>query len=126
MGSGAAHKKGVGGVVRDGGEHGEEVGHESGNVGGRGITQMTNVEDAIKAGWAVGVCGWQRREEQAVSDGTGGTREETRVCDFITEFVAPGGGYGRAGAGTELLGEVKRRCVSRGGREIHGHVWKEK
>ena len=87
---------------------------------------MNSVEAAVHQGWVVGVCGWQHREEQAVSDGAGGVREDTVGCDFITEFIAPGGGYGRVGAGTEMLMELRRRCMNSGGVEVHGHVWKHK
>ena len=45
-------------------------------------------------------------------------------CDFITEFIAPGGGYGRRGAGMRLLADLKRQWDGTAGREVHGHVWR--
>ena len=84
---------------------------------------IDNPGDAVVEGWAVGVCGWQHRERQEVSDGKGGTQGTQRGCDFITEFIAPGCGYGRKGAGTRMLQDLKGLCEDAGGQEVHGYVW---
>ena len=82
-----------GGTGSSEGEHGEPK-------------REIGMDEALGKGWAVGVCGWQYREAHEVSDGKGGLQENTAPCDFITEFVAPGGGQGRRGAGTWLLQEL--------------------
>ena len=90
---------------------------------GQGEGQVEEVERAAREGWAVGVCGWQRREAHGVSDGAGGVAGAAVTCDFLTEFIAPGCGTGKRGAGTRLLAEMKRRCGGGGEGEVHGYIW---
>ena len=92
-----------------------------------------DVGEAVRDGWHVGVCGvqqlqsWRRsgRMEEGDGDGDGARGEEEEdawvQCDFITEFIAPGVGYGKRGAGIRLLGEVYEHMMNGyGGREYVG------
>ena len=39
-----------------------------------GHLEVNGIEEAVGEGWRVGVCGWQRKAEQGVSDGKGGVQ----------------------------------------------------
>ena len=161
---GAAEESEGGGVWADGVEEagtgqGEDD-RENGN-GGEGLPEQESepptpddIGEAVREGWCVGVCGvqctrtWRRSEGEAegAEYGSGIVGEGVSVvCDFITEFIAPGIGYGQRGAGLRLLGEVyahmlqgygERDYVGKGvrsgeegqeceeGREVHGYVGK--
>ena len=110
---------GMGGAVGSGGG-GDDVRRDSDG----GHLEAQGIGEAIREGWIVGVCGWQHKAEQGVSNGEGGVQGSTVPCDFITEFIAPGGGHGRRGAGTRLLHELWRRGGARADGEIHGYVWR--
>ena len=103
------------GRLSDRGETHEWEGGQGKALGGDSEEQVIgDVQDALREGWAIGVCGWQSRREHGISDGAGGLQAGSAPCDFITEFKAPGCGHGRKGAGTRLLAAIKELCVKEG------------
>ena len=78
----------------------------------------------IREGWAVGVCGIEAKHTKPRSGIENNRRAETRVCDFITEYIAPGGGNGSRGAGTRMMAAVMTAIGAEGQEErgVHGHI----
>ena len=103
-------------------ERGECATEERGRAGWNEDGARARLREAVRAGAAVGVCGVIRRVVGTV-DGKG----PQRTCDFITEYIAPGGGKGARGAGTRMLGRVAvalgREADESAARGVHGHVW---
>ena len=76
---------------------------EAATVDGGAHLEIQGIREAVGEGWRVGVCGWQHKTEQGVKREGGVQGDTVPPCDFITEFVSPGGGHGRRGAGMRLL-----------------------
>ena len=104
-------------ATADGGRQSAGARDEIGNTDGEQEWEWEGVEDED-------VQGHEHKAEQGVSDGEGGVQGSTVPCDFITEFIAPGGGHGRCGAGKRLLHELWRRGGARADGDIHGYVWR--
>jgi len=77
----------------------------------------------VKAGARVGVCGVVEAKV-----GTVDNKGALSVCDFITEYIAPGDGRGVRGAGTRMMSAVLVALGREGDRwaerALHGHVWR--
>ena len=81
-----------------------------------------HMTSAIDDGWAIGICGLATRQAKQEGAETGARWVD---CDFLTEYIAPGGGKGVKGAGTRLMEKViETNGEGIDERAVHGHIRK--
>ena len=88
------------------------------------------IEALMKKRWNIGICGiitkkTRKWEIEKNKEGRENIRSHDTECDFITEYIAPGGGKGDKGAGTRMMAAMITADEKEGEEErgIHAHIY---